>query len=197
MNAKKVLKNIDGFTIVEMLVAVFVFTIVMIISVGAILSILNANRKTQSTQLITDNVDFAVESMVRTLRTGMSYHCDFTVVTPLRTEPNNCLGGATSIVFEQAKGDISDPNDNYVYRLNTATNQIERSIDSGVTFIPITASNVEITGLTFYVTSSISTDKEQPRILITVQGRAGGANVKSSSVFNLQTLVTQRLPDIP
>ena len=187
--------NMHGFTIVEMLVAIFVFTIVMVISTGAILSVLDANRKTQSVQLVVDNVDFAVESMTRTLRTGSSYHCDISAGTIIN--PRNCKNGADSIVFEEAKKDPNNPNDNYVYRLNTTTKQIERSTNSGSSFVPITASNVEITGLTFYVVDAEDpTDQTQPRIIISVRGKAGGADVRSSSVFNLQTTVSQRLRDI-
>lgn len=190
--------KIRGFTMVEMLVAIFVFTVVMIVSMAAILSTLNANKKTQSTQLVMDNIDFAVESMVRTLRTGMTYHCDFAVQSPPRIKPNDCVNGANSIMFEHAKGSITNPGDNYVYKLNITTNQIERSTDSGVTFIPITASNIKITNVNFYVTSSDPTDEEQPRIILSVQGEAGDTtNARTSSIFNLQTLITQRLLDIP
>ncbi|TSC61794.1 MAG: hypothetical protein G01um101448_650 [Parcubacteria group bacterium Gr01-1014_48] len=192
---KRKLQYSTGFTLVEMLVAIFVFTIVMVISMGAILSTLDANRKTQTVQLVIDNVDFALEGMARTLRTGMDYHCDLTKGT--KTKPRDCKTGADSIVFEHAKGSFVDLNDNYAYKLDTGTKQIKRSIDSGVTFTPISAANVEITSLTFYVMNSDPTDEVQSRIIISVRGRAGAEIFRTKTEFNLQTMVTQRIPDIP
>ena len=184
-----------------MLVSIFVFIIVMVISVGAILSILDANRKTQTIQLVMDNVDFALEGMARTLRTGMTYHCNFNFDNPGHRlyEPRDCATGANSIVFEEAHGSLADETDNYVYQLNTTTHQIERATHTnGSNFAPITASNVEISNLMFYVLNTESaTDGIQPRVIITLRGKAGGASVRKGTEFNLQTIVSQRLPDIP
>lgn len=187
-------KSAAGFTLVEMLVAIFVFIIVMVISMGAILSTLDANRKTQTVQVVIDNVDFALEGMARTLRTGMTYHCDITQGT--KTEPRNCLTGADSIVFEHARGSFSDSADNYVYKLDVGRKQIMRSTDSGATFMPVSATNVEITNLTFYVMDSGTADSNQPRIVISLRGRAGVEKIRTKTEFNLQTIVTQRLPDL-
>lgn len=46
-----------GFTLVEMIVAIFVFSVVMVISTGALVSIIGANRKAQSVKSVMNNVD--------------------------------------------------------------------------------------------------------------------------------------------
>ena len=199
MQTRKRKRDEKGFTIVEMLVAIFVFTIVMLVSSGAIFSILDANRKTRTIQLAIDNVDFALESMARTLRTGMSYHCDYSVTTPARDVPLDCIViGANSIVFEEANGTITDPNDNYVYRLNTVTNQIERQKNTSTGFVSITAPDIPITHLSFFVWNTNSADGRQPVVIIRLEGLVGpAADPRKMTRFNLETLVTQRLPDIP
>ena len=40
--------NKKGFTLIELMVSITIFSIVMLISVGALLSIIDANRKDQS-----------------------------------------------------------------------------------------------------------------------------------------------------
>jgi len=190
-----------GFTLVEMLVSIFVFIVVMLIATGAILSILDANRKTQTVQLVMNNVNFAMESMARTMRTGTKYHCNFNDTTPHpRTEPNDCLTPASSIVFEEANGSGTDPNDNWVYQLNTTTKQIELSENTGSTFTAITSPSVAVTDLAFYVLDSDDLDppgvnRRQPRIIMVVRGTSG-AQARTATTFNLQTVISQRLPDI-
>ena len=198
MQTRKRKRDEKGFTIVEMLVAIFVFTIVMLVSSGAIFSILDANRKTRTIQLAIDNVDFALESMARTLRTGMSYHCDYSVTFPARDMPRDCFTGVDSIVFEEANGSITDPNDNYVYRLNTVTNRIERQKNTSTGFVPITAPDILLTYLSFTVWNTNPADGVQPVIIIRLEGRVGpAADPRKITTFNLETMVTQRLPDIP
>ncbi|MCK5591605.1 MAG: type II secretion system protein, partial [Candidatus Pacebacteria bacterium] len=52
-------KKVGGFTLVEMMVSLGMFTIVLSISVGALLSMVSSNRKTQSLRGAMDNLNLA------------------------------------------------------------------------------------------------------------------------------------------
>ena len=60
-----------GFSLVEMIVAVTLFAVVMLVSVGALLSLVNATRKARALESVMNNLNVTLDSMVRSLRMGM------------------------------------------------------------------------------------------------------------------------------
>ena len=185
-------RNQRGLTLIEMLVAVSIFSVVMLISVGSLVSINDANRKTQLQRTVIDNLNFATENMARNLRVGTTYHCDFNV-SPIASV-RDCTGGASSIVFEGYKGNPGNATDQVVYRLNSSTGQVERSLDSGSSFIPITSPELTIDNLIFYVTGTSAGDQQQPRVIIVISGTATFKNGQTTH-FSLETAITQRKLD--
>ena len=78
MNQRLKNKNrslLEGFTLVEMLVAIAVFMSVMVVAIGALMSIINANKKNQAIKSVVDNVTFALDSISRDMRSGINYKC--------------------------------------------------------------------------------------------------------------------------
>ena len=66
-------QNQKGFVLAELIVAIFIFTIVMVVSMGAIVSLIDANRKTQSLKSVMNNLNIAVDLMSRTIIVGTNY----------------------------------------------------------------------------------------------------------------------------
>ena len=64
-----------GFTLIEMLVSLALFAVVVTMSVGSLLILIDANGKAQSTQLVVTNLSFALDSMTREMRTGFNWDC--------------------------------------------------------------------------------------------------------------------------
>lgn len=64
-----------GFTLIEIIVAVSIFTIVMLVTMGALLTLNDSSRKAQALRTVIDNLNFAVEDMSRKIRTGDIYRC--------------------------------------------------------------------------------------------------------------------------
>lgn len=167
-----------GFTLVEMIVAVFIFSIVMLIAVGALVSIIEANRKAQNVKSVMNNLNFALDSMTRAIRVGGTYDCG-----------GSCASdGTEEFTF------ISTDGEEIRYRYNTIDQSIERSIDVGLSYQALTAPEVNVEFLKFYVTGENPTDNEQPRVLIVVKGVVGPDD-RTRTEFSLETLVTQRLLD--
>ena len=180
-------QNKKGFTLVELIVAIGVFTIVVSISLGAVLSIMDSNRKAQNLRSVMDNLNYSLESMTRTIRFGRNYHCDINVL-PI-TSVNDCSSGADSIAIINTSGV------QVVYKL--VGGRIARSVAGGQDYY-LTGTDVVIDKLSFRVFGSNQysggSDMLQPQVIIVVSGHAGN-KVGLQSYFNIETTVSQRLFD--
>lgn len=191
--------HIRAFTLIELMVSVALFAIVMLIGVGALLSLVETNRRAQAINSVMNNLNAALEGMSRSIRVGTTYYCRTSSVAPAPSElaqPQDCAGGGGLLLaFEPSIGDSGDDNDQTVYRLNGT--QLERSLDSGGTWVALTAPEVIIDSLEIFVvgSSSLSSgDAIQPRVVMKIEGSApvpGG-----ETTFSIQAGVTQRLVDI-
>jgi prepilin-type N-terminal cleavage/methylation domain-containing protein len=163
-----------GFTLVEMLVATAVFTVVMTVTLAAILNITDIQKKISARRVVQENLNFAFDVMVREIRTGKNYN-------------NQSDGNVEEFPFTNAQGQ------DVVYRIN-ASNQLERSEDGGFNFLPLTDPKLNIENLNFVVNGAGSGDSRQPMVIITLAASAGEKE-KLITRINLQTTVSQRAPD--
>ena len=182
------------------MVSVAIFAIVMVISLGALLSISAADRKAETIASVMNNLNFAVESMTRTIRTGFDYHCG-------TVSGGDCTSGGTLFKFtSQGSAETVYAFDSSSLCQQTGTVQgcIVRSTDGGATYAPITAPEVIVSnvstggsGLTFYLRGSdlgSTGDNDQPNVVITVTGYVQITPTQKTP-FYIQTSVTQRLYD--
>jgi len=197
--AKQQKQNLrNGFTLVELIVALALFATVALISAGALLSVADANRKAQVLKSVMNNLNFALESMSREIRVGSNYYCNDVVegtVPPGFASRRNCVNGGNFLAFEASDGNSDTPNDQIIYRLNNG--RIEKSINGGSSFSGLTAPEVSIddgTGLRFYVTGAPEGDSAQPKVLIILSGQAGTKD-RVVTRFDIQTTVSQRSRD--
>jgi prepilin-type N-terminal cleavage/methylation domain-containing protein len=191
------LKARQGFSLVEMLVAVALFSGVMLIGVGALLALIDANKKAQAINSVMNNLNFAIESISRNIRVGTTYHCEPNASpVPVNIDiPQDCINGGKLLAFEASKGDPEDKTDQVIYRLRD--NMLEKSEKGGAegTFVSIIAPEVLIEKFVFYVDGTLSSDSMQPRVVMIIQGTAG-IDEKIKTEFNLQTTISQRVLDI-
>lgn len=193
-----------GFTLIEVLVSVAIFSVVMVVALGALLSMSVSNRKAETIKSVINNLNFSLDSMARAIRTGSNYHCGSSGTL---TTPQDCtVTGANYITFLSAGGQQT------YYRLDTNASVcgqpsgpvgcISRSTD-GTTWLAITAPEVIVRDLStsnsylFYVKGSVpqsSGDTFQPKVNMTLAGYVQ-VSVSQTSPFNLQTSVTQRVYD--
>ena len=172
-----------GFTLIELMVSISIFLVVMTISMGAIFSIFDANRKSESLKVVMNNLNLAVDSMSREIKFGSNYHCG--AGGNIKT-PQDCAAGDTYISF------LSNQGLQEIYTINGTS--IEKSTDGGRTFLAVTAPEIDIEHLDFYVVGSLKGDGLQPKVLIMVKGYSGG-KPDTKTEFAIQTLVSQRAPD--
>ncbi len=166
----------NGFTIIELMVAVTIFSVIMTISIGSILGVFDSNRKSRSLKAVMTNLNLAVESMSREMRFGKNYHCGAGVLTV----PQNCASGGTLVSFLSTEGVQT------TYRFSGTA--LEKDVAGGG-YIPVTAPEVLIDDLTFY-TIGAGADGFQPKVIIKIKSHAGAGNSRSD--FIIETLVSQR-----
>ena len=189
-----VVRDERGFSLIEIMVAVSLFAVVMTISVGSLLSLIEANRKAQALNSVINNLNFALENMSRNIRVGNTYHCSTSTSVPANLDTTqDCSNGGVLFAFEGNSGDTASPADQIVYRF--INSRIEKSIDGGTTFVAITASEVTIDEMKFYTVGTTRGDTSQPRVVMTIQGTAGISS-RAQTSFNLQTTVSQRVLDL-
>lgn len=64
-----------GFTLLEMIVSIGIFTFVAVIAVGSLVRISSLNRQAQSMQSSVNNINYILENMTREMRFGSYFHC--------------------------------------------------------------------------------------------------------------------------
>lgn len=175
-----------GFTLVEIIVAVTLFSLVVVISLGAVLTIFDANRRAQSARTAIDNLNLSLEDITRTVRFGSNYHCDNSGSPDDLDEPQNCPNGDNMLAIT-FNGEV------IAYRLNSSTNALERSVDGG-SYTKVTAPEMVVQYLRFYVYNS-DDDGEQPYVISVVKGYVGSKPTIQSS-FSIQTTMSQRALDL-
>lgn len=191
MNAIFAKKNIKGFTLIELLISIGLFMVVMTISLGSVLSIIDAGRKSRSLKAVMINLNFAVEVISREVKFGKNYYCGIDTTQP-HTAKQDCTGGSvppgTAITFTTSNGVDT------IYRLQGT--QIEKSTNYGASYQAITAPDVIVQNMKFYVFGTTAyPDTAQPRVLLFMKGYAG-TKPTLQSTFYLQTVMSQRVPDL-
>lgn len=179
-----------GFTLVEMIVAVGLFAIVMVVCIAALLSLSDANRKAQAMQSVMNNLNIALDGMVREIREGSNYRCGG--ASP--TDPN-CATTPGSIFYFSPNCSGSCPD--WIYDFDSVNKRLMRSVNGFVSGeLPLTAPEVTIDSVNFYVIGAEAGDTTQPKVVIVVKGSAGSAKATERSTFHIQATAVQRLLDI-
>ena len=185
-----------GFSLIEMIVSTTVFIIVMLIVVGAMISLDTASRKARAIRVAMDNISAATDSMSRNLRMGSYYHCgcgnpltpgDLDTAAVRDCPMTDTYGGGGDVCL----GFTSQQDDRVIYRLKN--NRIERSRDGGVSFIPLTAPEIIINDLRFFVSGTLQ-NSQQPVITMLVRGTVQ-QGTKTVTDFNVETTVGSRTPN--
>lgn len=176
-----------------MMVAVALFSIVIMASTSALLALIDASRKAQALQSVMGNLNTALDGMVRSIRMGGTYHCGN---TGAYTAVRDCTGGDILFAFEAFGGSSTTGSDQWVYQYDATTKRLYKSENGGGVYFPMTAPEVQIEDLKFYVVGTTPSDTQQAKVIITVKGTAGADKLKTKTTFNIQATAVQRALDI-
>lgn len=209
-NAKRFLpapRTTSGFSLIELLVSMGLFIVVLTIGVGALLVLISSNLKAQNIQESVSNVQFALDSMAREIRTGYSYYCASGVPASIpsgSSDVASCdrgsylsiIEGGESLTKGTGGGRIA-----YCFAGNAIWRKLGTSSGScgGSGWVRLTSPNVAISSMHFNVNNAgrklITSNDYQPNVTIFISGTVTGVSNTTSS-FTLQTTVTQRVLDL-
>lgn len=164
----------SGFTLVEIMVAISIFSIVALITTGALISANRVNQKVQATKLVMDNLNFALDSMLFKMRkSGVEFS-----------------GGGDSITLTQQD---ANPPVILTYCLANSGLHLQKGVGAcTASSLPLTAPAITITGLQFQP-FNINPNAAQPgwpRVVISLAGTAKVGHETTN--FELQTTVSAR-----
>jgi prepilin-type N-terminal cleavage/methylation domain-containing protein len=96
----------QGFSLVEMLVVIFIFSILAIITTQAIATSLRSSQKSESIGKVRENVDFSISTMERLLRNAQNATCSGSSMTYVdgNNQPGSfsCMGSPAYIASGSA-----------------------------------------------------------------------------------------------
>lgn len=177
----------EGFTVIELIVAVAVFIVLLGMIVNIFIGSLRTQRSLVALMTANDNVSLVLEQMAREIRTATSF---------------DILG--SSLSFGRVLKLTNASNQTVSYRLNPDPNNpaLERGnctsggcdSESDYNYLPITSNNVKISRLTFGLVHEFLglAGDWPPRITIVMRVTSKQANLADVIFTDIQTTVSGR-----
>ena len=178
--------KIRGFLLIELLIAMTVFSITIAIATGTFINVLHTQKQVIALANTQSNISIAIEQMTREIRTGNNFcvnssqGCDPKFNCQYNTSDNveNCVG----IEFTNANGE------DIKYYINNGF--LEKSVNGTVE--DLTSSDVSVKYLSFNFFGNTNSSKwNPPRITIAIGVYPNNSALKGN-VLNLETTVSQR-----
>ena len=163
-----------GFTLIELVVAIGLFSLLISIAIGGFIQALRSERQTVALLSANSNVSLILEQMAREIRTARNF-------TTTSGSPSSDLS------FTNANGEA------VTYCLNSATTAIERVVSGACgSGERLTSRNVAVRSLDFITSGITAGDLYPPRITIRIALSSTGEAGVQNSIVNLQTTVSAR-----
>ena len=175
-----------GYSLLEMIVSVGIFSVIMVIATGAYLTLINLDRQARATNDVVSNLSFAVDSMSRAVRTGKDYKCN----NVPNTTCVNVNSPGTSLGFTDSDGRT------IVYSLVNSQIVALVTPPTGSAFSSkLTDPRITIQALHFFVRGVGTGDGIQPQVLFTIAGVLTTDHGKTVT-FSIEGGATQRVLDL-
>jgi prepilin-type N-terminal cleavage/methylation domain-containing protein len=195
----------SGFTLIEVMVSVAIFSIIVTIGIGSLLSINTAHKKALANKTALDSVNFVMESIAKSIRTGDYYTCtpttdDYDAAAGLFiANPSSdwgCGNPTNPVSSDLIQFNDSERGERVSYRFNNTIDPegtIERKIDTTGSWQKITGEDISVESFKIVVVGNALDDGLQPRATIRVvfRVRVGG----QEETIAMQTTVSQRSLD--
>ena len=207
-----------GFTLIEMIVSLGLFSIVVTVAVGALLMLVASNQRLQSEQSVMTNLSFALDSMTREIRTGTGYYCEWSangngvfsqgvdVDDEHGDRVNDCFNGNPDpaakyfigMSFKEGGDSISKNKERILYYFDKNVGKIFRKTGSN-TPQSITSSGIFIRNFDLFVSGAdplTSGNGERDQAAVTIFIEAAETSNPNDKSYYIQTTITQRTLDL-
>lgn len=181
--------EIRGFTLIEIMVSVAIFTVIITTGMGSLVTLLRSYELTQNQKQVHNGLNYALETMAREIRLGQDYYAGANGI-----EVGGNDGTAESLGFRASdgRGYVRYFVDNETLFINRSGAQSAQNAQSALT----DNSEVIIDNIRFVVDGTESFaggDLQQPYVWLQIQARAvdGDENLETT----VQTFISQRTLD--
>lgn len=169
-----------GFTLMEVMVSVTIFTIIVTIGMGALITIFKTLQKTRADRQAIDSISFVMDTMTRRIRTGKEY-------------VSSDAGGGIKFVDQDGVSvsfykDLDSEGNSRIYMIDGAFGNQDDPVD-------ITPESFSVEGFDFDIIGTDPSDGIQPMVTINLKGVV--KNGQQESKLSVQTVVSQRFLDFP
>ena len=194
-----------GFTLIELLVSLSLFAVTMLVATGALLSLVDANAKSQANQSVMNNLNISIDGMMRSVRMGYDYSCG----TNRLINRQDCTSNPDSkIAYRTYNGKFQSYylNNKRIYRIQCPGSNYN---SARCTDLPITSPDIEINRFDIMVHGASRSLSEgniiQPVAVFIIEGVSStdnraqaiyGTKAKTQTRFTVQTVATQRVLDL-
>lgn len=218
---KNFLQKNQGYTLIETVVAIAIFSIIILIGINALINANEAGRKGRDLRNVLDNFNFAVEDMSRNIRDGYNYRCydsgnpwtGSDAGDPILEDPRSCEFGQAIIFENSTVGLPTTGADQWGYKLSHIDSTLGcgndgasvrynlcKTTNGGVDWLQLNPPEIEITLADIFsilgaeTNSPPTNDKQQPLVIMKLLGEIIYKN--ATTVLSLQTTVSQRYIEI-
>jgi len=161
----------SGFTLVELIVAVFIFSILVFVAGGSFIGSLSMQRRALNAKKVEENGRYILESMSREIR----------VANPI-TSANSACPGPSMLTFQHP---VNGPIDYFL-----SGSQIHRRYNGNDTII--SNPDISVSRLNFCISGNFAGDDRQPRVTI-ILGLTETTGTTQLDSIDLQTTISQRV----
>ena len=170
-----------GYTLIELIVSVGIFSIVMLLASGAYLSLISYTREARAVSTVMTSLSYGIDQMSREIRTGTDYQCG----------TGGCANASSITVTNDQGHTVS-----YLLADGAIARCVDESVCTAAIAVPLTDPSIDVTSLVFNVKGNTSSsDGVQPYVTMTVRGEAAVAG-ESPVPFSIETSASQRTLDL-
>ena len=191
-----------GFTLVEVLVGITIFVLVISISIGFFVHVIQSQRKVLTYQELFDQTSFIMEYMTRGIRMAKRQRTATEPISPqcIPIGRNYELVGGSPSHIRFIRHDRTLPPPSFVcYEFRLTGTTLETRRDGGA-WTPLTSPRLEVVNLRFRIEGDgVEVGREaqrQPRVTIILEVRGREYDIDRRSLIHFQTTVSQRDLDI-
>jgi len=190
-----------GYTLIEILVAVGIFTILIAAPTGFFVGSLRGQLKTLASQKLLDNTSYTLEYISRSLRMAKK-ELSADPLTACLLEGGTILYGHNYQITRGGNGlkFINYKNECQEFFLDENDHRLKES-KNGAAPVALTAEDLEITSLTglkFKLSGESQADTDQPRVTLFLKIKgARGQKPELQPEIKIQTTISQRNLDVP
>lgn len=188
----KTLRPLRGFTLMELLVAVAVFSLGIGAAIGLYVSGLRVQRRALAIREISDQTSYIMEYMSKSLRMAKKDLDGVCISSKFNYE--NPDGDFSKIKFIKYDHDVDKDvcHEFFLQRVEARLYEYKKVLPAGTeSTFPLTSEKLVIDSLTFELEGETQQDKLQPRVTISLHIKG-----KEQSEIKIQTTISQRNLDV-